>query len=399
MILMRLCRLAGSFFWRLPKRAGVAICLMAATTIFWGCSGDATGNPKNVDSRKKVVVPVVVAKAVEKTMPVQLEAIGNVLPYATVLVRSRVGGELVGVHFQEGEEVNAGDLLFTIDPRPYEAQVRQAEANLARNRALLQAARKQADRYGAVVKKGYVSEDQHDQIASNAAALEASVRAGEAALDTARLDLKYCSIRAPVSGVTGQLKVNRGNLVKASDNDNPLVVINQIRPIYVVFSVPERNLPELRRHLAARKMEAAITVPGEEQHLVQGELKFLDNSVDQTTGTILLRATFENYQRSLWPGQFVNVVVTLANQEGVVVIPSQAVQTGQKGQYVYILGADSVAEYRPVVISRAVAGETVITQGVSAGDLVITDGQLRLTQGSQVRVVENGTKNIEVKPQ
>ena len=323
-----------------------------------------------------------------KTVPEQLRAIGNVQAYATVLIRSRVGGELVGVHFKEGEEVKTGELLFTIDPRPFEAALKQAEANLAKNRAQLQHAHKQAERYASVVKKGYVSEDQNDQILANAATLEAAVRADEAAVENARLDLKYCTIRSPITGVPGQLKVDRGNLIKAGDNDNPMVTIKQTSPIFVLFSVPEPYLPELKKHMATHSLEVLVAVPGNEEHPLRGELTFLDNAVDQTTGTILLRATFSNQDRVLWPGQFVNVTLTLTTQPNAVVIPSRAVQTGQQGRYVFVVTPESTAEYRPVVLARTVDGEAVIQKGVSPGEKVVTDGQLRLTQGAQVTIVE-----------
>ncbi len=344
-------------------------------------------------------MPVTVATAVAKPVPEQLRAIGNVQAYATVLMRARVGGELHAVHFKEGDEVKSGDLLFTIDPRPFEAALKQAEANLARNRAQLEHARRQAQRYAAVVKKGYVSEEQNDQILANAAALEAAVRADEAAAENARLDLKYCSIRSPINGVTGQLKVDRGNLIKANDTDNPMVTIKQTSPIYVVFSVPEQNLPQLKRRLAVRPLDVSVSAPGDEKQVIRGELTFLDNTVDQTTGTILLRATFPNQDRALWPGQFVNVTLTLSTQQDAVVIPSQAVQTGQQGRYVFVITPDGTAEHRPVVLARTVDGEAVVEKGITPGERVVTDGQLRLTQGTQVKIVGPGETAGEEKPQ
>ena len=321
----------GGFFFAFFLRACCVSALIFVFSFIFACSGDVSGRPKTEDPRKKMAVPVTVATAVTKPVPEQLRAIGNVQAYATVLIRARVGGELQGVHFKEGDEVKSGDLLFTIDPRPFDSALKQAEANLARDRAQLERARKQAERYASVVKKGYVSEDQNDQILANASALEASVRADEAAVENARLDLKYCTIRSPIKGVTGQIKVDQGNLIKANDNDNPLVTLRQTSPIYVVFSVPEQNLPELKKHMAAHPLDVAVVVPGDEGKMIRGELTFLDNSVDQTTGTILLRATFPNKDKTLWPGQFVNVTLTLTTQPDAVVIPSQALQTGQHG--------------------------------------------------------------------
>ena len=363
------------------------------------CSNDVSGRPKNADSRKQVIVPVTAATAVVKPMPKELRAIGNVQASATVLIKSRVGGELLTVHFKEGDEVKTGDLLFSIDPRPFEASLKQAEANLARNRAQLEHARKQAERYSSVVKKGYVSEEQNDQILTNAAALEAAVRADEAAADNARLDLKYCTIRSPISGVTGQLKVDRGNLIKASDTENPMVTVRQTSPIYVVFSVPEANLPQLKKHKAAGPLEVSVAIPGDDGPPLRGTLTFLDNAVDQTTGTILLRATFANQDRALWPGQFVNVILTFATQTDAVVIPTQALQTGQQGRYVFVATQESLAEYRPVTVARTVGSEAVIEQGLKAGEKVVTDGQLRLTQGAQLTIVEAGQQTGGGKPQ
>jgi membrane fusion protein, multidrug efflux system len=380
----------GGFLTAFFLRASGALVLVSIFGFALACCGDAPGKSKTADPRKKMAVPVTIATAITKPVPEQLRAIGNVQAFATVHIRSRVQGELVGVHFKEGNEVKSGELLFTIDPRPFEAALKQAEANLAKNRAQLQHARKQTERYASVVKKGYVSEEQNDQILTNAATLEAAVRADEAAVESSRLDLKYCTIRSPITGVTGQLKVDRGNLIKSGDNDNPMVTIKQTSPIYVVFSVPEPYLPELKKRMAARPLEVSVAVSGDEERPLQGELTFLDNAVDQTTGTILLRSTFANQDRMLWPGQFVNVTLTLSLQPEALVIPSQAVQTGQQGRYVFVVTPESTAEYRLVALSRTVDGEAVVLKGVSPGERVVTDGQLRLTQGAQVTIIESG---------
>jgi membrane fusion protein, multidrug efflux system len=380
----------GGFLTAFFLRACGPLVLIFIFGFALACCGDAPGKSKTVDPRKKMAVPVTVATAITKPVPEQLRAIGNVQAFATVHIRSRVQGELVGVHFKEGNEVKSGELLFTIDPRPFEAALKQAEANLAKNRAQLQHARKQTERYASVVKKGYVSEEQNDQILTNAATLEAAVRADEAAVENSRLDLKYCTIRSPITGVSGQLKVDRGNLIKSGDNDNPMVTIKQTSPIYVVFSVPEQYLPALKRHMASHPLEVSVAVSGDEERPLQGELTFLDNAVDQTTGTILLRSTFANQDRMLWPGQFVNVTLTLSLQPEALVIPSQAVQTGQQGRYVFVVTPESTAEYRLVTLSRTVDGEAVVLKGVSPGEKVVTDGQLRLTQGAQLTIVGSG---------
>jgi membrane fusion protein, multidrug efflux system len=359
---------------------------------FTACSKDATGTAKGEDPRKKMAVPVTVAAAVEKTVPVQLRAIGNVQAFSTVLVKAQVEGELMTVHFKEGQEVKTGDLLFTIDPRPHQAALREVEANLAKEKAKLETARKQVQRYGSVVSKGYVTEEKYDLIASDAAVLQASVKADEAAVENVRLKLAYCTIKSPIDGVTGGLRVHKGNVIKANDNDKPLVMINQIKPVYVAFSIPERNLPEIKKRMATGKLEVLATIPGEQGEPVQGELAFLENTVDTNTGSIQIKALFPNDNNLFWPGQFVNVVLTLTNLPNATVVPSQAIQTGQQGRYVFVVKPDLTVEYRPVSVSMNLENEVVITNGVTPGEKVVTDGQLRLAAGSLVKVVEGGSQ-------
>jgi multidrug efflux system membrane fusion protein len=357
-----------------------------------GCSNDASGVPKTEDPRRKMAIPVTVGTAVEKTVPVQIRAIGNVEAYSTVSVKAQVEGELTVVHFKEGQEVKAGDMLFTIDPRPFEVQLKQAEANLARDRAQLNNATRQVERYGSVANKGYVSQEQYDQISSNATALEATVKADEAAVENARLKLAYCTIKSPINGVVGSIRVNKGNLIKANDNDKPMVHINQVKPIYVSFSVPERYLPEIRDRMAREKLEVVASIAGGAGKLVRGELAFIENAVDTNTGSIPLKASFPNSDKTLWPGQFVKVTLTLATQPGAVVVPSQAIQSGQQGRYVFVVKDDSTVEYRQVDLGEIIDGETVISHGVAPGELVVTDGQLRLASGSLVQIVEDSQK-------
>jgi membrane fusion protein, multidrug efflux system len=366
--------------------------LLFALSLISGCSKDASGVPKTEDQRKKMAVPVTVGTAVEKNVPVQIRAIGNVEAYSTVAFKAQVEGELTIVHFKEGQEVKAGDMLFTIDPRPFEVAVKQAEANLARDRAQLQNARRQVERYGSVAKKGYVSQEQYDQISSNEAALEATVKADEAAVENAKLKLNYCFIRSPINGIVGSIRVNKGNLIKANDNDKPLVFINQVKPIYVSFSVPERYLPEIRNRMAEKKLEVTAAIAGERDKLVRGDLAFIENAVDMNTGSIPLKAAFANADKTLWPGQFVKVTLTLATQSGAVVVPSQAVQSGQQGKYVFVVKDDATVEYRPVELGETLDGETVIAQGVAPGETVVTDGQLRLASGSLVTPVPTDEK-------
>ncbi len=331
-------------------------------------------------SERVSTVPVVVATAALKNVPVQVSAIGTVETQWTVGIKSMVAGELTKVYFQEGQDVKKGDLLFTIDKRPFEAELAQAEATLARDIAQAVNARSQAQRYQSLLKDGVVAKEQTEQMQTSADALEAAVRADRAAVENARVQLQYCSIYAPISGRTGNLMVHAGNVVKS--NDIALVTINQISPIYASFAVPEQFLPDIKKHMVGGKLRVEAGPPG--QPPSAGALSFVDNTVDAATGTIKLKGLFPNTERRLWPGQFVNVVLTLATQSGAVVVPSQAVQTGQQGQYVYVVKSDMTAESRPVVLDRIVEGEAVIQKGVRPGDVVVTDGHLRLVPGAKV---------------
>ncbi len=335
-------------------------------------------------SGRSSAVPVTVADVIQKNIPLQLEAVGAVEAYSTVSMRSQVTGTVTQVHFKEGQDVKLGDLLFTIDPRPFEAALKQAEANLAKDVAVLANAREQARRYAELVKKQYVSQEQYDQIRTNADANEAAVEADKAAAESAKVQLSYCRIYSPVTGRTGSLLVNEGNLVRTNDA-TALVTINQVSPIYVTFSVPEQNLPEIKRRLAAAKLKVAAVMPGSEDRPEGGELSFIDNAVDKTTGTIKLKGTFANADRRLWPGQFVKAVLKLADQPDMIVIPSQAVQTGQEGDHVFVVKPDSTVELRSVVVNRTLGGAAVIGKGLQPGEKVVTDGQFLLGPGSKVQ--------------
>jgi multidrug efflux system membrane fusion protein len=359
-------------------------------------------------------VPVTVVDAGRRDVPVQIRAIGNVEPLATVGVQSMINGEVMKVHFAEGQEVPAGGLLFTIDPRQlqaallqaqatlaqHQAAVKQAEANLARDTAQLENARVEEQRYRKLVEGGFVAREQYDQIRTreltlaatieaNRAAVEtakALVRAGEAAVENVRVQLGYTEIRAPIGGRTGNLLLNQGNVVKANDVGNPMVVINRVHPIYVAFSVPEAQLEAINRHRAAGALPVEAQVAGRTGGVVRGRLTFMNNTVDPSTGTIQLKATFENAENALWPGQFVNVALTLTTQVDAVVVPSQAVQSGQKGPYVYVVKPDRTVEARPVVPGAADGRDVIITSGLTAGERVVIDGQLRLVPGARVDV-------------
>ena len=350
-----------------------------------GRSADRAQQGRAGGGRSREAVPVLVATATQKTMPLQIRAVGNVEPYSTVSVKSQVTGLLNQAHFKEGQDVKKGQLLFTIDPRPFEAALKQAEANLARDNAQLQNAREQARRYDELVKKQYVSREQYDQIRTNADALEAVAEADKAAVENARVQLSYCYIYSPIDGQAGTLLVYEGNLVRVNDA-NPLVIINQIMPIYVTFSVPEQNLADIRRHMAAGTLKVDARFPADEGRPEAGGLGFIDNAVDRTTGTIKLKAEFKNTDRRLWPGQFINVALTLRTQSDAVVVPSEAVQVGQDGQHVFVIKPDKSVEVRPVVVARTDEGEAVIAQGLQAGEQIVKEGQFLLGPGSRVDI-------------
>lgn len=329
-----------------------------------------------------------VATAVRKTVPVQLNAIGTVQAISTVAVRSQVEGALVGVHFEEGQEVRRGERLFTIDPRPFQAELRRAEAALARDTVQLENARRDLRRNEELFKSGLLARGQFDQIRTNVGALEATVRADQAAVQNAKLQLGYTRIDSPIDGRTGNLMVNRGNLVRSNDNV-PLVTINQLHPIYVAFSVPQQELPQIKEYMAAGPLRVDA-VPPTAKAASRGTLTFLNNVVDNATGTIQLKGTFPNDDRALWPGQFVNVTLTLTEQPNAVVIPSQAVQAGQQGSFVFVVKEDLSVDSIRVAVARTVGQEAVIEKGLAPGQRVVTDGQLRLHPGARVEIKEPG---------
>jgi multidrug efflux system membrane fusion protein len=329
-------------------------------------------------------IPVIADTVVQKAVPVQVRAIGNVEAYSSVAVKSQIGGQLVRVHFKEGQDVKKGDLLFTIDPRPYEAALKQAEANLAKDTAQLKNARADLIRYEELIKHDYVTKQEYDQIQANAAAMEATVNADKAVVENARLQLKYCFIYSPINGRTGYLQSDEGNLIK-ENADNPMVVINQIQPIYVSFSLPEEYLAEIKKYISTGKVKVEVFTKSED-HLEEGTLTFIDNAIDISTGMIRLKATFANKEKRLWPGQFVDAAMTLTTEPNAIIAPSQALQTGQTGQYVFVIKNDLSVEARPVVISRTIDAEAVVEKGLQPGEKVVTDGQLLLVPGAKVEI-------------
>ena len=418
------------------RRLLAVLVLAVVPAVFAACSDRAGSQPRPAAAP---AVPVGVAVVEQKTVPVQVTAVGNVQAYTTVAIKSQVAGQIVKVHFTEGQEVTQGQLLFTIDPRPMEASVRQWEANVAKDQAALRSAeaaltqrraevnqvlanldrdlanldmaRVQEERYRNLADKGLIAREQYDQVRTslvttqatvqaNRAAVEnaraaasaaeamvenarAAVKVNEAMVDTARLQLAYTTIKAPMDGRTGNLLVQAGNVLKGND-DNPLVVLAQIRPIYVSFAVPERYVDEITRYRAQGPLKVEAQLDGG-QRTVVGAVTFMNNTVDPTTGTIQLKATFANSDHALWPGQFVDVALTLTS-ENAVLIPTQALQNSQAGTFVFVVKPDLTVESRAVKIGRRLAREVTIAQGLKAGERVVTNGQLRLVPGARVDI-------------
>ena len=330
-------------------------------------------------------VPVTVAAVEQRSVPQEISAIGTVTPIQTVAVRGQVSGTLLKVAFQEGDEVQSGQLLFQIDPRPFQAALDMAQANLAKDRAQLVNARQQVTRYQQLVQNNLATEEQFDQLKANADAAEAAIVADSAAVQTARLNLEYTTIKAQIAGRTGSLLLREGNLVPVN-GATPLVVVNQIRPIAVSFSVPQKYLDDIQRFSARGHLAVEIR-PTEDTSAVQlGTLTFINNQVDTTTGTIQLKATFANADRKLWPGEFVAARLVLNVERDVLTIPSQAVMTGQSGSYVYLVNPDRSVRTQEVTVGRSAGDFVVIEKGLARGQMVVTDGQLRLVPGAKVEV-------------
>lgn len=365
------------------KKSFFFVCVLSLLMQGIGCSGrDAAVQAAKL--QQAPAAPVKVTTVTSRTMPVQLQAIGNVEAISTVTIKPQISGELVRVHFKEGDFVKKGQLLFTIDRAPFEAALRQAEGMLAKDQAQALNAKLDAERYEGLGRAGVVSKQQVDAALATSNAMAAAVVADKAAVESAKINLEYTAIYSPINGRTGAIGAKEGNLVKA--NDVPiLVTINQIEPIYVSFSVPEQQLSQVKKYLGSKTLRVEAAPQGSGQHF-EGKLTFIDNAVDLTTGTIKLKATFDNRQRVLWPGQFVDVALTLTTEPNAVVVPSAALQTGQNGTYVYVVNSDLTAQPQPVKVGWAVGDTTVITSGLQPGQRVVTDGQLRLTPGARVDV-------------
>ncbi len=368
-------------FKRSLSRAARVVAI-AAIAIVPGCRGGADEQAKFT----KPVVPVIVTQVEQKTVPYQVHAIGTVEAYSTVSVKARIDGRLDQVHFKQGDEVRQGQLLFTIDPRPFQAALEQVQAQMARDRAQMIQANTDERRYAYLLKQEVGSQAQYDQAHASAAAMRATVAAGQAMVTTARLNLSYTTIYSPLDGRTGDLKLHPGNLVKANDASGIMVVINQVRPIYVDFSLPEKELAVVRRSMTEHQLQVTAAAPNQEQEPARGILSFVDNSVDASTGMIALKGLFPNDDERLWPGEFADVWLTLGEHPEALVVPAQAVQTGQMGPYVYVVDGQMTAETRPVVVGDTINGEVIIERGLRRGETVVTDGQLRLMPGAKVRI-------------
>jgi membrane fusion protein, multidrug efflux system len=364
------------------KRTTLHICALAGVLALGGCADRSS--VQAAKPQQAAGAPVTVATVSSRTMPVQLQAIGNVEAISTVTIKPQISGELVQVHFKEGDFVKRGQLLFTIDRAPFEAALRQAEGTLAKDQAQALNARLDFQRYENLGREGVVSKQQVDAAEATYNAMDATVAADKAAVETAKINLQYTSISSPITGRTGNVGAKQGNLVKA--NDVPiLVTINQIEPIYVTFSIPEQQLPEVKKYLNSRTLKVETSPQGSGEHF-EGKLTFIDNAVDLTTGTIKLKATFDNRDHKLWPGQFADVSMTLTSQPNAVVIPTAALQTGQNGTYVYVVNQDLTAQPQAVKVGWTVGDTTVIASGLQPGQRIVTDGQLRLTPGGKVEI-------------
>ena len=392
-------------------KALLCICLLAGCLGLYGCASPGSTAPSGKGGKKGGGdVPVSVVKVGRRDVPINIQVIGNVEPYSAIAVKAQVGGILTKVSFQEGDFVKNGDLLFSVDPRPLRAQLdqmlatlaknnaqlRQAEANLARDIAQEQYAQAQANRYAKLMQEGVISKEQSEQTRTNADAVAQAVSADRAAIESAkaeivatqatvenyRVQLGYTEIRSPIDGRTGNIMVKQGNVVNANTMD--LMTINQVEPIYVTFAVPEAQLRDVKKYMAVGKLAVTVIPQEDETGKEVGTLTFVDNSVDPATGTIKLKGTFPNKDHKLWPGQFVRVTLRLTTQVNALVVPNQAVQTGQDGEFVFVVKEDRTVESRPVTTSVRIDQDMVVNKGLEFGETVVTEGQLRLSPGARV---------------
>jgi multidrug efflux system membrane fusion protein len=370
---MNLKECRRSTWWILAPAALASLSVLAS-----GCT------KQQAAPQPRAAIPVVVGTVKIKAMPVEVIAIGHVEPVSTVSIEAQVPGQLLDVHFKEGDFVRKGQLLLTLDPRPYEAALSQAKAALARDKATAVNNRLQAQRYAKLLAEGIVPASQVESYTSTADASDAVVNADEAAIKTAELNLEYCTIYSPLDGRTGALMLKPGNLVKVADV--PIIVINQVNPIYVNFGIPQQFWPEIKKYMAQGTLRVKATVPKDSGAAEEGSVAFVDNAIDPSTGNIHLRAAFTNSQNRLWPGLYVNIVLTLSEQAGAIVVPAQAVLQGNMGSFVYVVRPDKRVEPRTIVPIRTIQGETVIEKGLQSGEMIVTDGQARLEPNARVEI-------------
>jgi len=332
-------------------------------------------------------IPVTVGSVVSKPMPIQIFAVGSVEEFAVVSIVPQVGGRIEKVHFKEGQYIKKDDLLFSLDRRPFQAALREAVARRDRDQVLATNAKNDLQRYQSLMAKDFVSREQFDKVQTQAEAAEATLRADQSAVESATLNLQYATIRSPIDGRTGNLLVNQGNVVKA--NDKPLVIIRQVQPIYVRFAIPEQYLPRIRERMAEVNPIVVATPRGSDEKPIHGELTFVDNTVDTSTGTILLKAQFMNQDETLWPGQYVDVVLELSVESDAVVAPASAIQKSRDGEVVFVLGNDNTVKLRTVKVLVSTIDEVVIEKGLKVGETVVTDGQFQLVDGAKVEIKRN----------
>ncbi len=377
---------------RINNRIYIICLTLCIFAVISACSSQkAETSKKSVpQGQKKLIrpVPVTAAQVMPKSIPLEIRAVGNIESFSTVQVKSRVTGELQKVHFREGQDVAKGDLLFTIDPRPFEAVLSEARAKLERDRALFRKAEEDNRRYENLFQGGFISKEQYDQARTNLNSLHATLAADEAVVENARLQLGYTSIYSPISGRTGSILIDRGNMIKANDDNKSMVVIEQINPIYASFAAPESYFLQIMEKMKSNTLSVYALPDGSKAEPETGKLTFVDNSIDSKTGTIRLKAVFENKSRRLWPGQFVNITLVLGKLQNVLTVPSQAVQTGANGIFVFVISAENTVELRMIEALFSHDGETVIEKGVSSGEKVVTDGHIRLIPGAVVEIMD-----------
>ena len=362
-----------------PILSAAATALIAAFML--GACSDKGGGAQAEAKKTAPAVPVLTGQVIEKSMPLRLHAIGNVETVASVAIKSRVDGQIIATPVRDGQDLVKGDALFQIDQKPFQSQLEQAQANLARDQAQLDYLRGQEQRYQDLLNQNFVSKEGYAQVAANFRGAQASVSADEAAVQHARINLGYTTIRSPINGRAGKVMLSEGNMVKANDTV-AMVVINQLEPIYVSVAVPEQYLNEIRSR--QKKTPLRVQVELEKGKAIDGKLAFVDNAVDAATGTIKLRGIFANNDRQLWPGQFVESWVTLRDEDKALVVPTQALQTGPNGLYVYVVKEDSSVELRVVQVARTEGAETVVAGGLKPGETVVVDGASRILPGSKV---------------